>query len=85
MPSTLTVFAGGGSGAASAGFDADQSHFFIGKEGVENASRIGAATDTSDHRVGQSATLVQALFPAFLTNYALEFSNNPRERVGANH
>ena len=52
---------------------------------MENASRIGAATDISDHRLGQSATLVRALFPAFLANHALELSNNPREELGANH
>ena len=72
-------------GTASACFDADQSHLFIGKERVENASRIGAATDASNHRFGESATLVQALFPAFLADDALELSNNPREGVGANH
>ena len=51
--------------AAAAGFDADESDFFVLDERIEHAGRIAAAADAGDHRIGQAAELFARLHDRF--------------------
>ena len=71
--------------AAAAGFDTD--HFYVGvsQEGVEEADRVRAATDTGVEVCGQALFGGENLFAGFAADDGLKIADHRRIRMGAEH
>ena len=66
-----------------AGLDADQAHVAIVDERVEDADRVAAAADAGDHRVRQSAGLLEDLPSRFPADHRLKLADHQRIRMRA--
>ena len=63
--------------------DADQAHFLILDEGMEEAHRIGPTTDTGDAGIGQAAQAFLHLGAGFAADDGLEIADHGRIGVRA--
>ena len=75
MPAGLDAIAGG--------LETDQAHARIIDESMEDADRVGTATDAGGHSVRQAARLLQDLRPRLQSDDALEIADHRRERMRA--
>src|SRR3954464_11897076 len=62
--------------AAAAGLDADETHFPILNEGMEDANRVRAAAHARDHRIRQPSLGAKNLHAGFAADHGLKIAHH---------